>query len=290
LAAVPPVVTGGLTAYAMAELGAFRVRGMDLQVPSLPPDLEGLTLAHVTDLHIGRFLPPGMLERAAEATNALGADLVVFTGDLLDTSCETLAPGFDFLRRLDRRHGLVIVEGNHDIMRGADRFEKAVKDAGWPLLLDEAMTIRVPGRATPVQFLGATWGELLWGWQLKRWGRDAKLRFREPSKDWSAEMMPRLAAKREAGAFPILLAHHPHLFDPAVAAGLPLVLSGHTHGGQLMLTKNIGVGPLRFRYWSGVYEKADARLFVNNGVGNWFPLRVNAPAEIVKVTLRRGQG
>jgi predicted MPP superfamily phosphohydrolase len=55
-----------------------------------------------------------------------------------------------------------------------------------------------------------------------------------------------------------------------------------------MLSDNVGVGPLRFRYWSGTYRRGDARLFVNNGVGNWFPLRVNAPAEIVKLTLRRG--
>jgi predicted MPP superfamily phosphohydrolase len=103
-----------------------------------------------------------------------------------------------------------------------------------------------------------------------------------------AASVAKAAALREAGAFPIFLAHHPHLFDGAAAAGLPLVLAGHTHGGQLMLSDNVGVGPLRFRYWSGTYRRGDARLFVNNGVGNWFPLRVNAPAEIVKLTLRRG--
>jgi predicted MPP superfamily phosphohydrolase len=66
---------------------------------------------------------------------------------------------------------------------------------------------------------------------------------------------------------------------------LPLVLSGHTHGGQIMLNKTIGLGPLRFRYWSGLYEKPNSKLIVSNGVGNWFPLRVNAPAEILKITL-----
>ena len=102
-----------------------------------------------------------------------------------------------------------------------------------------------------------------------------------------AECVQAVAAKREAGAFPILLAHHPHAFDPAAAAGFPLVLSGHTHGGQIMLTKTIGAGPLRFKYWSGEYDKPASKLLVSNGVGNWFPLRVNAPGEVVKVTLRR---
>jgi hypothetical protein len=85
-----------------------------------------------------------------------------------------------------------------------------------------------------------------------------------------------------------LLAHHPHAWDVAAENGVPLVLSGHTHGGQIMLTKRIGAGPLRFRYWSGLYEKPGSRLIVSNGVGDWFPLRVNAPAEIVHITMHPG--
>jgi predicted MPP superfamily phosphohydrolase len=125
------------------------------------------------------------------------------------------------------------------------------------------------------------------GSDLGRIGREASRWYRKPSKEHTEASIQHMMAQRQTDAFPILLAHHPHAFDPATAAGLPLVLSGHTHGGQLMLTHNIGVGPLRFRYWSGVYEKPGSRLFVNNGVGNWFPLRINAPAEIVKLTLRR---
>jgi hypothetical protein len=67
-----------------------------------------------------------------------------------------------------------------------------------------------------------------------------------------------------------------------------LVLSGHTHGGQLMLSRNFGVGPLRFRYWAGLYKKPNSQLFISNGFGSWFPLRVNAPAEVVHITLERG--
>jgi predicted MPP superfamily phosphohydrolase len=287
VAAVPPVATVGLAAQALETLGEFRVRSVDLRLPGLPADLEGLTIAQVTDLHIGRFLPAGVMERVAEATNALAAEMVVFTGDLLDGSCPYLAPGVDFMRRLDPSRPTVMIEGNHDLMRGADRFEDGMRAMGMPLLIDETRTFRLPGRTTRVQLLGASWGELKFGREMGRHGRDANIRFRDPSDEWTAASVKGLAARREAGAFPILLAHHPHAFDSAAAAGLPLVLAGHTHGGQLMLTEHIGVGPLRFRYWTGLYERGDARLFVNNGVGNWFPLRVNAPAEIVKLTLRR---
>ena len=102
-----------------------------------------------------------------------------------------------------------------------------------------------------------------------------------------AASVQRVAALRRADAFPILLAHHPHAFDPAVEAGLPLTLAGHSHGGQVMLTPGIGIGPLRFRYWAGEHERNGSHLVISNGLGSWFPLRVNAPAEILHITLRR---
>ncbi|MDB5318394.1 MAG: putative hydrolase [Phycisphaerales bacterium] len=283
---IPPLITMGVGVGAVEKLGGFRVRDVELKLPGLPADLDGVTIAHVSDLHIGRFLPAGVMERVAEATNAMRADLVVFTGDLIDVSCETVPPGIDFIKRLDRRNGLVVIEGNHDGMGGADRFEGEMRDAGLPLLLDESAVFTVPGRQTPLQMMGIAWGELKRGSEIGRVGREARRWYRETTKEATDASIARVAAQRQAGAYPILLAHHPHAFDRAAAAGLPLVLSGHTHGGQMMLTKNIGVGPMRFRYWSGIYEKPGSRLFVNNGVGNWFPLRINAPAEVVKLTLR----
>jgi hypothetical protein len=83
--------------------------------------------------------------------------------------------------------------------------------------------------------------------------------------------------QRQSDAFPILLARHPHAFDTAVEAGVPLTLSGHTHGGQVMLDSQHGFGPWMFRYWSGLDQRGGSQLVVSNGVGNWFPLRVDAP-------------
>ena len=98
--------------------------------------------------------------------------------------------------------------------------------------------------------------------------------------------MARLLPQRVPDAFPILMAHHPHAFDPAAAAGIPLTLAGHTHGGQVIIG---GLSPaaLIYRYWSGLYRKGDSFCFVSNGVGNWFPLRLGATAEVVHLTLRR---
>ena len=92
--------------------------------------------------------------------------------------------------------------------------------------------------------------------------------------------------QRHPDAFPILLAHHPHVFDAAVKADLPLTLSGHTHGGQCMFDSQHGVGSVLFRYWSGLYARGRSQMIISNGVGNWLPIRINAPAEIVHLTLR----
>jgi hypothetical protein len=239
----------------------------------------------VTDLHIGRFMPPHLTAAMADATNALDCDLIAFTGDLIDASQKRLAPGIEFMRRLRPKFGMAMIEGNHDVVRNAAWFEPGIRDAGLPLLLDEAMTFRIPGRTTPVQFLGTTWGDLKSGVELKRHGKERNYWFREYGEAARDASVRRVAAMRQPGAFPILLAHHPHAFDAAAAAGLPLVLSGHTHGGQIMLTHDIGAGPLRFKYWAGLYRKAGSQMFISNGIGSWFPLRVNAPSEIVKITL-----
>jgi predicted MPP superfamily phosphohydrolase len=125
-------------------------------------------------------------------------------------------------------------------------------------------------RGAPLQLLGLSWTRA-------RENRDTAI----------ASSVRRLLARRQPEAFSILLAHHPHAFDAAAAESVPLVLSGHTHGGQLMLNKQFGFGPALFRYWSGLYRKGASQLIVSNGVGNWFPLRVRAPAEIVHITLSR---
>ncbi|HSI32794.1 MAG TPA: metallophosphoesterase, partial [Tepidisphaeraceae bacterium] len=286
--AIPPLVGAVLTVRAEWALRTFRVRRLEVFVPTLPVDLDGLRIAHVSDLHVGQFLPSGMAGRVVDATNALGADLVAFTGDLMDISADRIAPGLDFVRRIDPRQGLALVQGNHDGMTDADKFEQPVREAGLPLLQDQGLTCRVSGRQTAVQFLGMRWGDLRFGRELDRTGRDAGRRFRVRSDAATRDSVARITALRTVDAFPIVLTHHPHDFDLAADAGFPLVLAGHTHGGQLMLTERVGVGPLRFRYWSGTYGRGASRLVVSNGVGNWFPLRLNAPPEIGLITLRRG--
>lgn len=272
VAAGPPLLQVAGVTTAAFELGQFRVRRFDIGFKNLPAALDGVTIAHLSDTHLGRFTTRDDVRHIVQATNKLDVDVVAFTGDLIDFDIDALPEGLALLQGLKARSGVVTVEGNHDLFQDRDRFERGIKDAGLPLLLNEQHTVRVGRAGHPMQFLG-----LQWGTGATR--RDANL------EAWSAVTL----AQRNPDVFNVLLGHHPHAFDFAADAGVPLTLAGHTHGGQLMLTPNLGPGPLMYRYWSGLYAKPgrNAACVVSNGIGNWFPLRINAPAEIVHITLKQ---
>jgi predicted MPP superfamily phosphohydrolase len=244
-------------------------------VPSLPAALDGVTIAHVADIHAGRFANGPILTEFAEATNALHADMVLFAGDLINDSLAYLDDGIAVMKKISGP--LALCEGNHDLIEDPDGFRSRVKASGLTLLIDEETTFQI--RGVPVQILGM------------QWATDSKhlTRNGEPGLVDSALRLRKL---QDPAAFQILLAHHPHAWD--YMSGVPLTIAGHTHGGQLMVNERLGFGPMLFRYWSGLYTRrvglhGEGResLVVSNGVGNWFPLRTRAPAEIVRITLKR---
>jgi uncharacterized protein len=263
--ATPVLLTGAGVAYSQKQLREFRIRPMDVALPDLPPELEGLRIALVSDLHVGTFTHGQTVKRVVEATSRLDADLVLLPGDLINNALADLSDGLDAVSNMQSRHGAYLCVGNHDLFEDGVEFIRRVK-ARVPLLVNESRI--VPIRGQRVQLLGLSWN------------RDEIL---------IADSVRQLARQIAPGAFPILLAHHPHAFDAAADVGIPLTVSGHTHGGQLMLSDSVGFGPLMYRYWSGLYRKPThngASLVVSNGVGNWFPIRSRAPAEIIELTLR----
>lgn len=278
-ASTPPLFTAIGTFKAMDQLDEFRIRRLTIPLNGLPRDLDGLTIAHVSDVHVGSFTRGKTPQKIAEATNNLRADLVLQTGDLINRAIADLPGALDMARRFAGRYGHFIVQGNHDLMEDRREFDRQVVASGLPLLNNASADLLV--RGVPVQILGLAWGF------PRAFPGTAGSPGRAASDDAITASMRQLLLQRRVGSFPILLAHHPHAFDPAVDAGVPLVLAGHTHGGQLHLSPNIGFGPAMYRYWSGLYRRVDSALVVSNGVGNWFPLRINAPAEIVHITLRR---
>lgn len=269
-AALAPVFLNiGLTVAASAQSDRFRVRRLTLPIPGLPPALRGMTIAHVSDPHVGELTHGRVLREIVATTNDLRADLICLTGDLINHDMAALPAAMEMVAAMDCPHGVWTIEGNHDLIDDGPRFERTMQESSLNFLLREQATVVV--RDHPVQLLGLAWTD------RHAANYDAAM----------AEDVRELLRLRHDEAFSILLAHHPHAFDEAVRSKIPLTLSGHTHGGQIMLNENTGFGPAMFRYWSGVYRRNESSLVVSNGVGNWFPLRINAPAEIIHLTLER---
>ena len=240
----------------------LRVRDYDLPLAGLPPELEGFTIAHVSDLHSGIFCGPDRLRRIGDATNDLNADLVVITGDVINSDLSEFPAALKVIRRMRSRHGLYLCEGNHDLIPGPFQYHRACVASGLALLRNSSVILPVRGRRLIV-------GGLPW------YGRE---------EEGPPGAVDRLYPARREGDVRLLLTHHPRLFDMAPSADL--VLAGHTHGGQLMVGP-VGFGPLFFKYWSGLYRHGTNSLIVSNGAGDWFPCRIGAPAEIGRLRLTR---
>jgi uncharacterized protein len=264
LVVFPMIASLGATAYSIPQKRQFRVRDIEVAIPDLPWSLDGMRIVHLSDTHVGTFTHGDVLDRIVKETNKLDADLIALTGDLINHSIEDLPVAMRMVKRLQPQSRVVMIEGNHDLFQGREPFVNGVREHDVPILLDESCTIRINGY--PVQLLGIRW------------------HFRTSP---IADHVDQAARRLDPDALQILLAHHPHAFDRAAELGIPLTLAGHTHGGQVMLTPEFGGGPAIYKYWSGLYLQGNSSLIVSNGAGNWFPLRVNAPAEIVHVILRR---
>ncbi|MEX2673056.1 MAG: metallophosphoesterase [Phycisphaeraceae bacterium] len=247
----------------------FCLNRRTILLDDLPDELCGLTITHLSDLHVGELMTPEHLPHIVEAVNTMGSDIVAVTGDFIDYSNEYVPAVVEAMKQLQAPLGVYHVLGNHDYLHDAKPLKDAFHEAGLNLLLDDVVTIKHEDRRIAI---GGT-----------DWARAGSTISRHVRK--TARKMPR-------NDLSLLLAHHPHSFDAACACGIDLTLSGHTHGGQLLLSKkrgakgSIGLANLGFKYTRGHYRRGASNLFISSGVGSWFPLRFRCPAEITVLELQ----
>lgn len=273
IAAAPIIVAGGSLGLAVWQGGRFRVRRVSLRMPRLPDRLRGLTIAHISDLHVGRLFRPEHLSPLVETVNHLKSDIIAVTGDIVDHSVDFMPAACDALAQMESRCGRFVVIGNHDLIDSPREAVRELYHREPFFLMDRTLPLLIDGET--IQIAG-----LFWSRYDERRGGDPGHTGR----------VTETLAGADPNRFTIALAHHPHAFDPLADRGVDLTLAGHTHGGQLMLTPPgsrtpIGGGSLLFRYIWGEYRRGDCVLEVSAGVGNWFPVRINAPAEITQIRL-----
>jgi predicted MPP superfamily phosphohydrolase len=249
---------------AEAELDPLLSRH-DIPIRGLHPDLDGLTLLQLSDIHAGTLMTEPRMRRIAQAAAALQPDLVMFTGDLLDASAKAAKPFSRGFRDLRGRLGTFAVLGNHDYFAGEGVAERAIRDAGATLLRNSGARIE---RGAGSLFIG---------------GVD------DPSRG-SLGVDPRRALKAAAPEEPrIVLAHRPALFEMCQHAGAQLVLSGHTHGGQFALSPRWSLARALGPHTMGLYLNEQSALYVHRGMGTVgpVPMRLGSPPELALLTLRR---
>ena len=242
-----------------------RVRAVEVPIPGLPEPLHGFTIAQITDIHVGPTIRRGDLEAIVDAVNALGADMIAVTGDVVDGSVRELAAHTEPLSRLAARHGSYFVTGNHEYYSGVRGWIAEMRRLGLRVLLNEHVVLRHDGAHVVVA--GVT------DWSAHHF--DATHR---------SDPQAAIAGAPADAAVKLLLAHQPRSAFAAARAGFDLQLSGHTHGGQF-LPWNFFVR-LQQPFTAGLHRLGALWVYTSRGTGYWGPpKRFGAPSEITLLRL-----
>lgn len=238
-------------------------RHQEIFIDGLDSALDGYRITQLSDLHIGGMLPPGLGERWVRMANEEAPDLTVITGDLVTSGINFHNQIADLLGGLRAQDGVVVSMGNHDYFGEPDSLPEKLERAGLCVLRNASKIIERDG---------------------------AKLRIAGVDDTWTsrADLERTLAGPKPAPT--VLLAHDPNLFDRAAELGADLVLSGHTHAGQLampFLVERINLARIAYRYTFGLYYRERSTLYVHAGMGTTGPpARFGAAPELVTFTLR----
>ncbi|MFO0591385.1 MAG: metallophosphoesterase [Polyangiaceae bacterium] len=254
-----------VSAYAIAIRGRrARVRTVEVEVPGLAPSLDGYRIAQLSDLHIGALLGRRAAARWVAQANALAPDLVALTGDYVTNGVRFHQEIADVIGGLRAKDAVVAVLGNHDYFGGGEPLATYLGERGVVLLRNARHTITRGAASIEIAGVDDTW-----------------------TRNADIERTMR-GFERERPL--VALSHDPALFPAFAKRGAALVLSGHTHWGQIgvpFLAERYNLARRVFRFSAGLYREGASALYVNPGLGTTGPpVRFGSPAEISLIVLR----
>lgn len=283
-------VAAGLSLFAAIWYGALvnrfhtDVKRVEVAVKGLPDSFDGYTIAQISDLHTGTYgNDTSFVAKLTERTNALGADVVVFTGDIVNRRSDELKPHMAPLSRMNAPHGIFAILGNHDYgdyydwpspeakAANMEELYREYKQMGWRLMRNE--TVYLHRGSDSIALIGVE-------------------NIGDPPFPIYGSLEKAYPAGSD-GLTKILLSHNPAHWHNDLAQGrtpndIDLTLAGHTHAMQIEL---LGLSPAVFRYpeWGGLYNDGrDRWLYVNIGAGTvGLPMRIGATPEITLITLKK---
>ena len=229
----------------------------------LPQAFESFRIVQLSDIHHGPFSDKSQIERAVETANRLKPDIIALTGDYISKERHYAAPCAEMLGKLEAKYGVFAVLGNHDHWVDAALITDLFRAEGITVLINEGMRFELNGSAFWLAGVDDTMVGL--------------------------EDIPLALAGSRDNEMKLLLAHNPIVLRRAARAGVDLVLSGHTHGGQVALRSEPSPsgGPRR-RFLKGLGRFGSTQIYVNRGLGTVvLPIRYGCPPEVSLLELRR---
>lgn len=263
----------GTAALLLAGIGVHQavrvppVKDIEVAIKNLPPQFEGYTVLQLTDMHISRLFDELWARAVVNRANALGVDLIVITGDLIDGPLIARTRDVEPLRDLHAPDGVYVIPGNHEYFFDNEAWMQYFVALGMRRLTNSHSLIERGG--AHLILAGVT--------------------------DLSAPRagLPRPNLKQALAGAPdnapiILLDHQPRNARQAASQGVALQLSGHTHGGMIRPLDQI-IARANEGFVAGFYDVDGMQLYVNNGTALWpgFALRLGVPSELTRITLRR---
>jgi uncharacterized protein len=259
--------------FAVSAYGAIAARSRKvvervvIPIPGLPPQLDGLSIVQMSDIHSGLFMTEARMREHAAVASSLEPDIIALTGDFVATGRDQVAPFMRAFSGLKAKYGAFACLGNHDIFTHSEEaLERGFSELGINLLRNENQTIDVNGARLNILGVDYFFGPR---------GNTYRL-------DRALESLP-------LDGTTILLMHAPQAFAHVAKTGIDLTLSGHTHGGQIALSiGDLILTPARLStmFLAGLFKIGDSHLYVNRGLGTTGPpIRINAPPEITHITL-----
>lgn len=250
--------------HSIYDRDEYKFDRVTLPVRNLPPQLDGLTISMISDIHSGMYMLERDMEMYAEVVNGLNADMIFMPGDFVTSKDSEMLPLVKAFSGLKSKYGTYTCLGNHDFFANPAYVTKKLRDIGMKVLRNQTEELDLNGA------------------KLMLSGVDDGVHANFPKVSYEASSL---------NTARILLCHKPYFLEKAVAGNFDLMLSGHTHGGQIVLLDVFGAkvtpAALVSPYISGRYKLGDTLMYVSRGVGTiGLPIRVNCPPEITLFTLR----
>lgn len=251
---------------ALSEPYLLTIEHHSIHLARLPRSFEGFRIVHLSDFHHGPFTSREQIERAVDTANRLQPDIIALTGDYISHDRRFAAPCAELLGRLRARHGVFAVLGNHDHWTDAALITDLFRAEGITVLVNQGMRFELKGESFWLAGVDDTMVGL--------------------------EDLPLALAGSRQAEMKLLLAHNPTILRRAARAGIDLVLSGHTHGGQVKLrSERSASGKPRRRLLRGLGRRGQTQIYVTRGLGTVvLPIRYGCPPEVSLLELRCASG